>query len=93
MGKVEHAGRREAKRGDMELLKRPVEIFGTGWGDSSRREVGLGDRELLERSVELGGVGRVLKVNEEAGRAESVSTTDDVGVGRGKRTEKHSPQT
>ena len=30
MGKVEHTGRREVERGDWELLRRFVEIGGTG---------------------------------------------------------------
>ena len=50
-------------------------------GDASRREVGLGDGEVLGRSVECDGARRSPEVNDEAGRAESVSITDDVGVG------------
>ena len=46
-----------------------------------RLEVKLGDREVLERFVELGGAGRSLEVNEEVGRAESVFTTGDAGLG------------
>ena len=43
--------------------------------------VGLGDGEVLGRSSELGSAERSPEVNEEAGRAESVSTTDNVGIG------------
>ena len=59
---------------------------------AGQREVDLGDGEVFRRFVELDGAGRSLEVNEEAGRAKFVSTTDDVRVG-GKRTGKHSPQT
>ena len=54
-------------------------------------QVGQGDGEVLGRSVELDSAKRSLEVNEEAGREESVSTTDDEGVG--KRKGKHSQHT
>ena len=43
----------------------------------------------------LGGAGKSPEVNEEVGRAESMSIIDDEGVGacERKRTGKHSPQT
>ena len=81
VGKVGHVGRREVRRGDRELLGKFIELDGTGWGDVGRREVELGDGEVLGRSVELDGVGRSLEVNKELGRVESMSTTDDGGVG------------
>ena len=55
-------------------------------GDAGQWEVELGDREVLERSVELSGAGRSPEVNEEAGRAESMSITGDAGV-RGRERE------
>ena len=51
----------------------------------------VGDRKVLGRSIELGVAGRSLEVNEEAGRAESMSTTGEAGVGR--REREHSSQT
>ena len=89
MGEVEHANRREVGQGDWELLWRHVELSCTGWGDSGRQEVGLGDREVLRRSVELDGDGRSPEVNKEVGRAESMSITDDAGVG-GRREQENS---
>ena len=91
MSEVQNAGRQKVGQGDGEGLRRFVELGGTSWGDASRREVGLGDREVLERSIKLYGVGRSPEVNNKAGRAESVSITDNVGLG--KRKGKHSPQT
>ena len=41
----------------------------------------MGDGEVLGRSIELGGTGRSPEVNEEVGRAKSVSTIDDARVG------------
>ena len=66
---------------DGEGLKRSVELDDTCWGDVGRREVGLGDGEVRGRSVELGGAGRSLEVNNEARKAESLSITEDVGMG------------
>ena len=52
----------------------------------------MGDEKALGRSIDLGDARRSPEVNEEARRAESMSTTGDVRVG-GKRTRQHSPQT
>ena len=41
----------------------------------------MGDGEVLGRSVELSSAGRSLEVNEETGRAESMSITDDAQMG------------
>ena len=41
----------------------------------------MGDGEVLGRSSELSNAGRSPEVNEEARRAESMSTTDNVGIG------------
>ena len=73
---------------------RSVELGGSerSFEVNNEREVGRGDREVLERSIELDDAGRSLEVNDEAGKADFVSLTDDVGVGR-KRTGKHSPKT
>ena len=73
----------EVGRGDGEVLERFMELAGTGWGNVSRREVEQGDGEVLGRSVELNGAGRSSEVNDEAGRAGSVSIIGDVGMGRG----------
>ena len=92
----------QVDRGDEEVLDRSGELGGTEWGDVGRR----GDGEELNRSgelwwidgdelsslVELDGVGKLLEVNDEAGRAESTSTTGVVEVGE-RRTGKHFPQT
>ena len=58
-----------------------VELDGIGWGDASRWEVGLGDREVFGRYVELDNARRSPKVNEEAGRAKSMSIIGDARMG------------
>ena len=73
----------EVGRGDGEVLERFMELDGTCWGDASRREVEQGDGEVLGRSVKLNGARRSSEVNDEAGRAESVSIIGDVRMGRG----------
>ena len=75
----------EVGRGDEEGLKRSVELDNTCWGDPGWQDVRLGDGEVLKSSVELGGAGRSPKVNDEAGRAESVSITCNVGGEEGNR--------
>ena len=77
MSEVGNASRREVGRGDGEVLKRSMELNGTGWGDAGQREVGRGDGEVLERFVELSDAGRSLEVNDETGEAEFVSITGD----------------
>ena len=82
MGELGIASQLEVGQGDMEGLKRYVQLDGTCWGDVCQQEVGLGDQEVHKRSIELSGAERLLEVNDETGRAKSVPITRDVGEER-----------